>query len=138
MAYTHLAAFLLLLAAQPPAGDAAQQVRVRRLQDALLAPCCYSESVSRHQSDVARKMRLEIADWVAQGRTDRQILDTYKQLYGPRVLIEPEGAQRWWVYTVPIVVGALGLVLTGVLLRKWRTQAGPGPAGDLNSEADQE
>jgi len=116
---------IALLTGAPPAGDATQQARIRRLQDALLAPCCYSEPVSRHQSDVARKMRVDIADAVAQGRTDQQILDTYKQLYGPRVLIEPEGSQRWWVYTVPTLAALLGLALTVGLLRKWRYQAGP-------------
>lgn len=115
----------LLLTGGTPAGDAAQQTRIRRLQDALLAPCCYSEPVSRHQSDVARKMRSEIADRVAQGSTDQQILDTYKQLYGPRVLIEPEGALRWWVYTVPSLATLMGLALTVGVLRKWRYHAGP-------------
>lgn len=117
----------LLLFFLPSAGGETQQARILRLQGTLLAPCCYSEPVSRHQSEVARKMRAEITEWVAQGRSDREILDTYKQLYGTRVLIEPEGAQRWLVYTIPALVGLLGLALTANLLRKWRRagQAAP-------------
>jgi len=114
---------LLLFALSGPAGDPSQQARIKRLEEMLLAPCCYSEPVSRHQSEVARKMRVEISDWVAQGRSDRQILGSYKQIYGPRVLIEPEGALRWWIYVVPALATVVGLALTLALLRKWLSNA---------------
>jgi len=42
-----------------------QQARVERLEHAVLAPCCYTEPVAIHQSEIAVKMRLEIAKWVA-------------------------------------------------------------------------
>jgi cytochrome c-type biogenesis protein CcmH/NrfF len=114
--------WLLPLLGAVPAGES-RQARIKRLQNALLAPCCYSEPVAKHQSDVARKMRAEIAESVAQGRSDRQILDAYKERYGARVLIEPEGAQRWWVYTIPVLAVLAGLTLTAALLRKWRANA---------------
>ena len=37
--------------AEPP------QVRIDRLQHALLAPCCYTASLAIHQSESAVKMR---------------------------------------------------------------------------------
>jgi cytochrome c-type biogenesis protein CcmH/NrfF len=63
-----------------------QQARVERLEHAVLAPCCYTEPVAIHQSEIAVKMRLEIAKWVAAGRSDREIIDTYVGLYGSKVL----------------------------------------------------
>lgn len=109
------------------ADDTTPQARIKRLEDSLLAPCCYSEPVSKHRSEVAQNMKKEIAGWVAEGKSDREILDTYKRLYGPRVLIEPEGVLRWWVYTVPALAVVMGLVLTISLLRKWRSRADHAP-----------
>jgi hypothetical protein len=34
-----------------------QQARVDRLEHAVLAPCCYTEPVTIHQSEIAVKMR---------------------------------------------------------------------------------
>jgi formate-dependent nitrite reductase complex subunit NrfG len=113
-------ALLLLLPALAGAGDSPseQRARIQALENMFLAPCCYSEPVSRHRSDVALQMRAEIARWVAEGRSDREIIDTYKQRYGARVLVEPEGLQWWWMHVVPWVVLLLGLALTIGLLRR--------------------
>ncbi len=115
-------ASLVLVAGVLLAADTTPQARIRRIEDSLLAPCCFSEPVSKHRSEVAQKMRKEISGWVAEGKSDQEILATYKRLYGARVLIEPEGALRWWVYTVPTLVAALGLVLTVIVLRRWRSR----------------
>lgn len=115
--------FLASLPLSAFAGDFVQQRRIDRLQNAVLAPCCYTEPVSRHQSEVAVKMRAEIRDWVKQGRSDREILDIYKRRYGTRVLVEPEGAPWWLVHMVPLLVLALGTALVVWLLVRWR--AGP-------------
>lgn len=110
------------------ADDTSPQARIRRIEDSLLAPCCYSEPVSKHRSEVALKMKKEISAWVAAGKSDQEILDTYKRLYGVRVLIEPEGVLRWWVYTVPTLAVAMGLVVTVILLRRWRSRVDHAPS----------
>jgi cytochrome c-type biogenesis protein CcmH/NrfF len=122
MPYASSIALLLLAASATADAGSEPQTRIERLENALLAPCCFAEPVSRHRSEVARQMREEIADWVAQGRSDREILDHYKQLYGARVLMEPEGALRWWVYVVPLMAAAMGLLLTATLVRRWRAK----------------
>jgi cytochrome c-type biogenesis protein CcmH len=97
--------------AQPPA---AEQARVLHLEKSLLAPCCWNESVATHRSEVALTMRAEIARMVAEGKTDQQVLDYYKQQYGARILVEPEGSKWWWMHVIPVIVIALavlGLVL---------------------------
>ena len=72
-------------------GGTAQEphTRIQRLEKAVLAPCCYTETVAQHQSEIAVKMRVEIAKWVEEGRTDEEILDTYSKLYGAKVLVDP-------------------------------------------------
>lgn len=121
-----IASALSLLCSAAPTTD--QRERIHKLENSLIAPCCYSELVSRHNSDVAVKMRLEIAAWVTEGKSDREILDAYKQLYGMRVLTEPEGLAWWWSNLVPWFVLAMGAFLTVGMLRKWRRLQEPTPA----------
>ncbi len=99
-----------------------QKARVQRIEDAVLAPCCYTEPVSRHQSEVAVKMRIEIAKWVAAGRTDREILDTYVKQYGSKVLVDPRTIPGWWTAWVPWVTAILAILLGFWLLRRWRAK----------------
>jgi cytochrome c-type biogenesis protein CcmH/NrfF len=100
-----------------------QQARVDRLEHAVLAPCCYTEPVAIHQSEIAVKMRLEIAKWVAAGRSDREIIDTYIALYGSKVLVDPRTLPRGWILVFPWFVLILGMFLVAWLLKRWR--AGP-------------
>lgn len=102
-----------------------QKARVQRIEDAVLAPCCYTEPVSRHQSEVAVKMRIEIAKWVSAGRADQEILDTYVQQYGTRVLVDPRTMPGWWTPWVPWLALICGGVFVMWLLRRWRTQPLP-------------
>ena len=115
-----------LLANATPTDD--QQARIERLQDAVLAPCCYTEPVSRHQSEIALKMRMEIARWVAAGRTDREILDTYVGLYGSKVLVDPRTVPRGWTPFFPWLVLFFGVFLVVWLLKRWRAKPGPNDA----------
>jgi len=122
-------ALSLLFAPPAPAGTPAeQQVRVRRIEDAVLAPCCYAEPVSTHQSEIAVKMRIEIAKWVAEGRTDREILDTYVRRYGARVLVDPRTRPASWTPWVPWSVAVLAVVFGFWLLRRWRAKPLPVPS----------
>ena len=116
----YLMALLLSLLAlpvdsRPPSqSDAA---RIKKLEDSLLSPCCYGEPVSRHMSEISFQIRKEIDEKVRVGLSDREILDYYKQLYGERVLLEPEGAKRTALYSVPILLSLAGLVLVVIFLR---------------------
>jgi cytochrome c-type biogenesis protein CcmH/NrfF len=110
-----------LLACSPATDNGSEQkVRAERIQGALLAPCCYTEPVSRHQSEVAVKMRVEIARWVAEGRTDREILDAYVRQYGSKVLVDPRTIPGWWTPWVPWLMVVFGVVFGFWILRRWR------------------
>lgn len=107
---------LLAAAAEPAAGQAS---RIDKLEHTLLAPCCWSETVATHRSEVALRMKVEIRRMVLEGKSDREILDFYKQRYGQRVLVEPEGTQWWVVNIVPVTAVILGLAFTVWVLRRW-------------------
>jgi cytochrome c-type biogenesis protein CcmH/NrfF len=113
-------ALLLVLPALLGAGASPglQQARIEKLEATLLAPCCYTETVSRHRSEVAFQMKAEIARWVEEGKSDRQIIETYKQRYGAKVLIEPEGSWWWWMQATLWAALAAGLGFTVWLIRR--------------------
>jgi cytochrome c-type biogenesis protein CcmH len=94
-----------------------QSERIKKLENSLLAPCCYGEPVSRHMSEISFQMRHEIEDKVMAGESDRDILDHYKRLYGEQVLMEPEGTKRIVLYSMPIMISLLGLAIVFLFLR---------------------
>ena len=85
-----------------------------RIQDRFIAPCCWSQSVAMHDSPVAREMRDEIAELVAEGKTEEEIVDYYVGRYGERILRQPRGKAWVWLNAVPI--GALTVGAACVLL----------------------
>jgi cytochrome c-type biogenesis protein CcmH/NrfF len=110
-------------AANQSAPNPAQQQRIRELTESLMAPCCWAEPVSVHRSEIAMQMRMEIEQFVAQGKTDREILDHYKGIYGARILVEPEGASRLWVYLIPTLASLAGLGLVLLAIRRLLSNA---------------
>jgi cytochrome c-type biogenesis protein CcmH len=115
-----LAAAVLAVASAALVGSTdAQKTRAAALQRVLLAPCCWSEPVAAHRSEVALEMRAEINRLVAEGKSDREILDYYKSRYGMRILIEPEGGRSFWMHLVPPIVILAGCGWVIFLIRRW-------------------
>lgn len=102
--------------------------RIQKLEQALLAPCCYAEPVARHNSEAAAKMRAEIAAWVGEGKSDAEIVDVYKQRYGLRVLAEPDGARFWWLSLIPWLAFAAGIVVVVLVIRALRAPPAGSPS----------
>ena len=107
---TIAAAVVLLSSAAPLTPQ--QTTEVNRLEKSLLAPCCYSQSIARHMSAEAEQMRHEVTDMVASGRSENEILEPYKALYGERILIVPDGRTGKILFSLPVVAF---LVCSGVL-----------------------
>jgi len=107
---TIAAAVVLLSSAAPLTPQ--QTTDVNRLEKSLLAPCCYSQSIARHMSAEAEQMRHEVTDMVASGRSENEILEPYKALYGERILIVPDGRTGKILFSLPVVAF---LVCSGVL-----------------------
>jgi cytochrome c-type biogenesis protein CcmH len=107
-----------------------RHARIQHLEKAVLAPCCYTETVAQHQSEIAVMMRVEIAKWVAQGRTDEEILDTYAKRYGAKVLVDPNTIPKGWTLVVPWAVACLGGFGAAWMLWRWRAArlATPAPS----------
>lgn len=108
----------LALAATDPQ---ALEREARQLETKLMAPCCWAQQVSLHQSPAADEIKRTIRRLLAEGKTSQQVLDFYVAEYGDRILSEPpaRGFSRL-IYVAPWVflVGSVGLVV--VVIRRLR------------------
>jgi cytochrome c-type biogenesis protein CcmH/NrfF len=101
-----------------------QTAEVNRLEESLLAPCCYSQSIARHMSAEAEQMRHEVTEMVASGISENEILEHYKALYGERILIVPDGRTGKILFSLPVVAFLVCLgMLFGLLRRMLKAKA---------------
>ncbi|MGC1418375.1 MAG: cytochrome c-type biogenesis protein CcmH [Candidatus Acidiferrum sp.] len=100
-----------------------QTAEVKRVEESLLAPCCYIQSIAQHGSPIAEQMRHEVTEMVASGESETEIIDHYKVLYGERILIVPGGRTGQVLFALPVVVflacsGAVLLFLRKTMRRR--------------------
>jgi cytochrome c-type biogenesis protein CcmH len=112
-----LAMWLAVAAADPQAVER----EAKQLEARLMAPCCWAQQVSLHQSPAADDIKRNIRRLLEEGKTSQQILDIYVAEYGDRILSEPpaRGFSRL-IYVAPWVflVGSVGLVV--MVIRRLR------------------
>lgn len=75
-------------------------------------------------------MLKELDQRVASGDNDDLIVQSFVQEYGPAVLSEPPAhGFTGLAWAIPVIVSILGLGLVVVLIRNWRHEPVPAPAG---------
>jgi len=111
---SHFIATLLIAGALTPTPD--QTRTIVKLEDKLMAPCCYSQTIRVHMSMEAEQMREEVTDMVLAGKSEQDIIKYYKAKYGETILVVPDGKAGQIAYGVPIVVAlsAFGLLTFGI------------------------
>jgi cytochrome c-type biogenesis protein CcmH len=120
----------LMLAAQPavpavPEAPAtvvlpvALEREAKVIEHLVIAPCCWTQPVSDHQSQASDEVKQQLRAWLAAGMTRQQVLDAFVERYGPRILAEPpnRGFGRF-LYVTPVAVFGLSAVGLFVLVRK--------------------
>ena len=85
------AGLILLLVASALGGNSSEDADlVRDIQDNLIAPCCWTQAISQHESGVSEEMREEVRTMVAAGMDREEILDHFVARYGERILAATE------------------------------------------------
>jgi cytochrome c-type biogenesis protein CcmH len=109
--------------ADPPASQAALEAEARKLEAALIAPCCWSQQVSVHQSPAADEIKKDVRLRLARGQTHQQILDDYVVQFGTRILAEPpaQGFTRM-LYVLPPILLLAGAGLVVILVRRFSSR----------------
>jgi cytochrome c-type biogenesis protein CcmH len=129
---TTIVIVLTALAAGQGTTPEAIEEEARAIEAALIAPCCFSQQVSVHQSPAAEELRLDIRRRLAAGEMRQQILDAYVQRYGTRVLAEPPARGfSITLYVVPplLFVASIGLIV--LLVRRYTRSEGERSGGDV-------
>jgi cytochrome c-type biogenesis protein CcmH len=111
---TPFIATLLIASALTPTTDQAKTIV--RLEDKLMAPCCYSQTIRVHMSTEAEQMREEVTEMVLAGKSEQDIIKYYKAKYGETILVVPDGKAGQIAYGVPLIVSlsAFGLLAFGI------------------------
>lgn len=115
------ALFLWLLLSGAPAHAAPSvEAQAKALEQRLLAPCCWTQTLDVHESPLVTEMRLEIRDRLTAGETPLAIEDTFAQQHGERVRAMPRGQNPMTTYVQWIGAALLlALALLIVLARTW-------------------
>jgi cytochrome c-type biogenesis protein CcmH len=103
-----------LSAAQPPTADVFER-EARQIETMLMAPCCWSQPVSQHQSQASEDVKQQIRALLASGKNRQEVLDAFVAQYGQRILVEPPargfGAVLYGGLLITFLLTASGLVL---------------------------
>jgi cytochrome c-type biogenesis protein CcmH len=89
-----------------------QIAKIKHLEDKLMAPCCFSQTIREHMSQEAAQMREEVVQMVLAGKSDKEITDYYREKYGEVILAVPDGTSGVIAYTAPFAT----LLIAGIAL----------------------
>ena len=89
-------------------------------------PVCSGQSVAESDATVARNIRISIARWIDEGRTDSFIRASLRERFGEDVDYTPSAdGITSLVWILPVVACAGALTGLGVVFRKWRQGSEP-------------
>ena len=95
------------------AGPSSADDRVDSLTAIIKCPQCRGESIKDSSALTARTMRTMVEEQVADGRSDDEILDFFRDLYGDQAILDPGfSATTFALWAVPAMalVGGVGMV----------------------------
>jgi cytochrome c-type biogenesis protein CcmH len=116
-----LTATFVVATAVSPQADV--EATARRLEAKLIAPCCWSQQVSVHQSPASDEVKRDVRARLARGETEQRILDDYVVQFGTRILAEPPAQGfNWALYVLPPVMLVVGAGLVFTLVRRFSSR----------------
>ena len=114
-------AIVVLVVGLWPGGEVAPdpEARAYNLSIRLKCPICAGESIAGSQTDLAQDLRARIADEIAAGSTDDEIIAMFVASYGEQVLLDPPST-GWGVALWALPLGVLiagGVAIFGLRRR---------------------
>lgn len=109
---------LLFVLMTPATLTNTQADEIRKVEKSLLAPCCYTQSIAEHGSDIAVQMRSEVTEMVADGKSEEEIVNHYRNIYGDRILIAPDGLTGRILFTLPVAISVLACLVLFASFRR--------------------
>jgi cytochrome c-type biogenesis protein CcmH len=123
-----LVGLLLALAGAVPAFASEEKPTLAELESELTCPTC-NGPLELSNSPVADRIRAFILERIAAGDTKSEIKEKLVESFGESVLAAPprEGF-NWIAWVLPLVGGAVAVVVLGVAARRWSRGRGEEPA----------
>jgi cytochrome c-type biogenesis protein CcmH len=105
--------------AAPMAADVEIEKRMVAISDELRCLVCQNESLSGSHAELAQDLRREIRKMIAEGKTDKEILDFMVARYGDFVRYRPPlKPTTWLLWGGPFLLLAGGLAALIAFLRR--------------------
>jgi cytochrome c-type biogenesis protein CcmH len=122
-----LSGLALAKEAAPMASDVAIEKRMVAISEELRCLVCQNESLSGSHAELAQDLRREIRKMIADGKTDKEILDFMVDRYGDFVRYRPPiKPTTWLLWGGPFVLLAGGIAaLIAFLRRRIKEDAAP-------------
>lgn len=106
--------------AQDPSYD-----EVNDVASQMNCPTCVGVNLADCRTQTCEQWRGQIADLLAEGYTEQEVLDYFEARYGTRVLLEPPAhGPTLILWVLPVVALLAGGIWLGLIMRKWN-QAKP-------------
>lgn len=115
--------------------------RARELSERLRCHLCQPESIADSPAAMAREMRGLVEEQVEQGKSDAEILDSFRARYGDWMLLEPSTSRSTllvWVLPIAVVAAGLAAVLASRSQRKSTLPSDPGLRAERRTQAERD
>lgn len=96
----------------------AQEALIRKIEGRLMAPCCYTQTIRDHDSQVAVDMRNEVTSFVASGKSEQEIITYYRTKYVETILVVPDGWTGHLLTFLPVSAFLLSAAALLISIRK--------------------
>ena len=112
--------------AVPTDQDPVAQARAVRLSGELRCLVCQNQTIADSNADLAVDLRRQVREQIAQGRTDREIIEFMTTRYGDFVLYRPPlRASTALLWAGPLLLFLIGAFVVARIVRARRAAAAP-------------
>jgi cytochrome c-type biogenesis protein CcmH len=123
--------------AVPTEQDPVAQARAVRLQGELRCLVCQNQTIADSNADLAVDLRRQVREQIAQGRSDREIIEFMTTRYGEFVLYRPPlRASTFLLWAGPALLLLAGVVLLVRVVRERRAEGVPALSDEERARAE--
>ena len=112
------------------------------IEGRLMAPCCWTQTIDIHDSEISLSMRHEIRRRLRNGESADAIEASFVERYGPKIMaVQPNSQLKNVFIGLSVVMGGAGVAAV-MMLGRWRKQTAaarsndPSPGDDKRDKWD--
>jgi len=95
-----------------------QGKKIKEIEGRIMAPCCYTQTIRDHESQVAEEMREEVVAMVLSGKSEQEIVNYYRTKYGETILVVPDGMSGGLLTFTPVMIFMVSAGLVVFFVRR--------------------